>query len=67
MIWLLDYMDPTQAKLTIKNSKKHIEENPDKYLREIAEVFSSTLQAVFYACKRLNITLKKDHVLQRAG
>ncbi len=36
--------------------KKYIEENPDMYLREIVKAFSSTLQAVLYACKRFNIT-----------
>lgn len=37
----------------------YIKEHPDSYLREIAEVFGSTTAAVFYACKRLKITLKK--------
>lgn len=36
-----------------------IESNPDAYLREIADHFGVTLQAIFYACKRLKITLKK--------
>ena len=39
--------------------KKCIEGNPDAYLREIAEEFGVTPPAVFYACKRLRITLKK--------
>lgn len=39
--------------------KKYIQEHPDAYLREIAEQFGSTLQAIFYACRRLKITLKK--------
>jgi transposase len=47
------------SKIDNEKLKKYIEEHPDRYLREIAEVFGSTLQAVFYACKRLNITLKK--------
>ena len=38
-----------------------LREHPDAYLREIAEEFGSTLQAVFYACKRLKISLKKRH------
>lgn len=37
----------------------YIDEHPDSYLREIAEVFGTTISAVFYACKRLKITLKK--------
>ena len=47
------------SKIDNEKLKKYIEDHPDSYLREIAEVFSTTLQAVFYACKRLKITLKK--------
>ncbi len=47
------------SKIDNDKLKKYIEEYPDSYLREIAEVFSTSLQAVFYACKRLKITLKK--------
>lgn len=47
------------SKIDNEKLKKYIEDHPDSYLREIAVVFNSTLQAVFYACKRLNITLKK--------
>lgn len=39
--------------------KKYIREHPDAYLREIAKVFETTIPAIFYACKRLKITLKK--------
>jgi transposase len=49
------------SKIDNDKLRKYIEDNPDRYLREIAEEFSSTLQAVFYACKRLKITLKKRH------
>jgi transposase len=41
-----------------------VREHPDADLREIAQEFGSTLQAVFYACKRLKISLKKDPILQ---
>jgi len=47
------------SKINNEKLKKYIEDHPDSYLREIAVVFNTTLQAVFYACKRLNITLKK--------
>jgi len=40
---------------------KYIKNNSDAYLREIAKEFSVTIQAIFYACKRLRITLKKRH------
>jgi len=42
-----------------------IQEHPDAYLREIANKFGTTLQAVFYACKRLKISLKKRHLTTR--
>lgn len=47
------------SKIDNEKLKQYIIDHPDSYLREIAEAFSSTLQAVFYACKRLGITLKK--------
>ena len=36
-----------------------IQKYPDAYLREIAEEFGVTLQAIFYACKRLKLSVKK--------
>ena len=36
-----------------------IKERPDAYLSEIAEEFGVVPSAIFYACKRLRITLKK--------
>jgi transposase len=33
--------------------------HPDAYLREIADHFGVTIQAIFYACKRHKISLKK--------
>jgi transposase len=47
------------SKIDNEKLKKYIDDHPDSYLREIADVFSTTLQAVFYACKRAKITLKK--------
>ena len=47
------------SKIDNEKLKKYVEDHPDHYLREIAEAFSTSLQAVFYACKRLKITLKK--------
>lgn len=46
-------------KLETEKLKAYIEKNPDRYLREIAEEFGVTITAVFYACKRHKITLKK--------
>jgi transposase len=39
--------------------KKAAEEKPDAYLYELAEMFDCTVQAVFYALEKLNITRKK--------
>jgi transposase len=47
------------SKIDNDKLRKYIEDHPDSCLREIAKVFSTTLQAIFYACKRLKITLKK--------
>ena len=37
----------------------YVEKNPDHFLSEIATHFNTTLQAIFYALKRLKITRKK--------
>lgn len=50
---------PKPRKINYDRLKEYIKENPDAYLREIAEEFRVSLQAIFYACKRLRITLKK--------
>jgi len=55
------------SKINNEKLKKYIEDYPDSYLREIAVVFNSTLQAVFYACKRLGITLKKRPLTTKKG
>jgi transposase len=46
---------------------KYIEKHSDAYLREIAEKFGVTVQAIFYACKRLRITLKKRQKVIKNG
>jgi len=46
---------------------KYIKNNSDAYLREIAKEFNVTIQAIFYACKRLRITLKKRHRVIKNG
>lgn len=46
-------------KIDEEKLRRYIETNPDAYLREIAVEFGTTLQAIFYACIRLKITLKK--------
>lgn len=50
---------PSPSKIDSDKLKEYIQKHPEAYLREIAKEFCSSLQAIFYACKRLNITLKK--------
>lgn len=52
---------PSPSKIDSNKLRRFIQEHPDAYLREIAKEFCSTIQAVFYACKRLKITLKKRY------
>ena len=54
-------------KLEAEKLRTYIEKYPDQYLREIAEEFGVTPTAVFYACKRLKITLKKRRRSIRCG
>ena len=42
--------------------KQYIENHQDAFLWEIAEEFSVTKQAIFYALKRLKITRKKRQI-----
>lgn len=61
---------PSKRKCTHKKIdddllREHLKMHPDHFLSEIAEVFSLTPQAIFYALKRLKITLKKKHFVSR--
>lgn len=48
-------------KVDSEKLKSYLKEHPDAYLREIAQFLGATVTAVFYACKRLKINLKKRH------
>jgi transposase len=50
------------SKIEDDKLKAYILEHPDAYLREIAVAFNVTIAGIFYACKRLKITLKKRHL-----
>ena len=54
-------------KIDEEKLKRYIEEHPDHYLREIAEIFGVRLESIFYACKRLKITLKKRPHFTKKG
>ena len=48
-------------KIDIEVLKKALEEKPDAYLRELAEPFKCSEQAIFKALKKHKITYKKRH------
>ena len=54
-------------KIDPKKLTAYIEEHPDAYLHEIAEIFSCSAAAVCKALKRLGYTNKKRNYIQRAG
>ncbi len=56
---------PSLSKIDNHKLKQYLQKYPDGYLREIAQESDVTIPAIFYACKRLKLTLKKDPVLQR--
>jgi transposase len=47
-------------KIDLDELKRAVERKPDAYLKELAKQFNCTEQAIFYALKRLNVTLKKN-------
>ena len=54
-----------KRKIDIQKLAKAVSQTPDAYLRELAEPFTCTEQAVFYALKKQRITYKKNVYLQR--
>jgi transposase len=49
----------TYKKIDDQKLIAYVEQNPDHFLSEIAKHFGLTLQAIFYALRRLKITRKK--------
>ena len=56
----------TWRKIDPEKLCKYVEENPDAYQYEIAAAFEVRLYAIQKALKRLKITRKKNHCLQRS-
>lgn len=56
-----------RRKLDWEALKADIEKYPDKLLRERANEFGVWPNAIWYACRRLNITHKKNFSVQRKG
>ena len=42
--------------------RQAVADNPDAFLKELAEQFGCTAPAVFYALEKLDITRKKNHL-----
>ncbi len=64
-------LEPLQRKYAYRKIdydalEKYVEANPDQFLREVAEEFSVTLQAIFYAFKKLKITRKKRQLFTKS-
>jgi transposase len=54
----------TWRKIEPAKLRKYVDQNPDAYLREIAEEFGCSDVAVSNALKRLKISRKKNYSLQ---
>lgn len=55
----------THKKIDPEKLKKYVQENPDAYLREMAEEFSCSDTAICKALRRLHITRKKrQHTIE---
>lgn len=54
-------------KIEAEKLRAYIQAHPDAYLREIAQAFKATTTAIFYACNRLKLTLKKRHPSTKKG
>lgn len=54
--------NPRKRKIDLEKLKQAVKDKPDAYLEELAEPFGCTVQAVFYALERLNLTYKKRHL-----
>ena len=52
-------LNRSPKKIDIEELKQALKEKPDAYLRELAEPFGCTEQAVFYALEAHKITYKK--------
>ena len=56
------YRKTRSGKIDKEALQRAVEEKPDAYLSELAKPFDCTEQAVFYALKKLNITVKKNSI-----
>ena len=54
------YYNPRKSKIDYHAFSNYIEQNPDKYYREIAEHFQCSKSLAHKLCHKLNITVKKN-------
>lgn len=54
-----EYRETRTRKIDLQKLQQALERKPDAYLSELAKLFDCTEQAIFYALKRLKITVKK--------
>jgi transposase len=54
------YAKRRKRKIDLEELRQAVERKPDAYLSELAKQFSCTEQAVFYALKKIEITVKKN-------
>ena len=54
-----------KRKIDKEKLKQAVQEKPDAYLEELAKPFNCSIPAVFYALKKMGITLKKRRSLMQ--
>jgi transposase len=54
------YKETRNSKINLEKLEQEIERKPDATLAELAVIFNCTDSGIFYALKRLKITLKKN-------
>ena len=58
---------PVNKKIIPEKLIKYVEEHPDAYLKEIAEVFGCHPFSVLKRLRKLRLREKKEHILQRTS
>jgi len=56
-----NYPKRRTRKIDLEKLRQAVERKPDAYLSELAKQFDCTEQAIFYALKKLDITVKKSN------
>lgn len=56
------YRETRSSKIDMRKLEQALERKPDAYLSELGAIFGCTEQAIFYALKRLKVTVKKNNI-----